>query len=310
MTELDVRPVVVAVADADHLEAALRFGAAEAATQSCGIRLVHAYHVLPTGPETALLESEDGERIARANLTEAVRQAEKVLGDRVPISSRLVRGPVVQSIVEASDDARLVVLQRRDLSRLHRVVTRSISSGVASHAEVPVAVVPDSWSRGGAPGHTVTVGIDVALRSREVLRQALVAAAARRATLRVLHSWWSPGFNDDIAFDRLASGDWRTETIGELETLLAEMRVEEQDVPVQVEVAHGRPADALVAASRHSDLVVVGRHDALIPVGSHLGPVARAVVRESQCPVLLVAPTHRHSIVRTTTTADRAAAPA
>ena len=46
----------------------------------------------------------------------------------------------------------------------------------------------------------------------------------------------------------------------------------------------------MIEASRWADLVVLGRHASIVPSGSHLGPVARAVVRESTCPVLLAAP--------------------
>ena len=53
---------------------------------------------------------------------------------------------------------------------------------------------------------------------------------------------------------------------------------------------------------RTSHLLVLGRHDPAIPIGSHLGPVARAVLRDAACPVLLAdprprthRPTHRRS---------------
>ena len=36
--------------------------------------------------------------------------------------------------------------------------------------------------------------------------------------------------------------------------------------------------------------MVVGRHDTVMPVGSHMGPVARAVLSASACPVLLADP--------------------
>jgi len=73
-----------------------------------------------------------------------------------------------------------------------------------------------------------------------------------------------------------------------------ELRADFGDVPVSIETQHGRPADSLVVASRTSVLVVVGRHDPLVPMGSHLGPVARTVLRAAECPVLLVAPSEKH----------------
>jgi nucleotide-binding universal stress UspA family protein len=57
-----------------------------------------------------------------------------------------------------------------------------------------------------------------------------------------------------------------------------------------VQVVHGRAAEALVEASADAELLVIGRHDPLVPIGSHVGPVARAVLREATCPVLLASP--------------------
>jgi nucleotide-binding universal stress UspA family protein len=46
----------------------------------------------------------------------------------------------------------------------------------------------------------------------------------------------------------------------------------------------------LVECSADAELLVIGRHDPLVPIGSHIGPVARAVLREATCPVLLATP--------------------
>ena len=65
------------------------------------------------------------------------------------------------------------------------------------------------------------------------------------------------------------------------------------DVPLEVDARHADPADALIDARRTTVLLVVGRHDAVFPMGSHLGPIARAVLREAACPVLLADPRPR-----------------
>ncbi|MCW2792304.1 MAG: Universal stress protein [Nocardioides sp.] len=294
MTDADARPVLLAIGDEKEFDAALEFAVREAKTRGTGLVLLHAYHVLPTGPETALLDFSTAERIATGTLTLAAEHATDVVAGRVELSTRLVRGPIVRSIVEASEECRLVVLQRRDLSHLSRVLTRSTSSGVAAHAHTPVAVVPEEW-RGAHGGPTgVTVGVDVPARARAILRQAVVEARARRTTLRVLHTWWSPGFFDDLETDRVGSGSWTAEVADEIRGIVDELHGDLGDVPVSIETHHGRPGDTLVEASRSSALVVVGRHDPVVPVGSHLGPVARAVLRAAECPVLVVSPTGAH----------------
>jgi nucleotide-binding universal stress UspA family protein len=63
----------------------------------------------------------------------------------------------------------------------------------------------------------------------------------------------------------------------------------------EVRVHPGRAIEAILEASDGADLLVIGRHDPLVPVGSHIGPVARAVLREATCPVLLASP-HPHRV--------------
>jgi hypothetical protein len=51
-----------------------------------------------------------------------------------------------------------------------------------------------------------------------------------------------------------------------------------------------------VDASAASSLLVVARRDPLMPFGSHLGPVVRQVLREAECPVMVVEPMLARSI--------------
>jgi hypothetical protein len=68
---------------------------------------------------------------------------------------------------------------------------------------------------------------------------------------------------------------------------------EAEGVEVVVEASHGLAAEVLLEVGRTAELLVVGRHDPLVPVGSHIGPVARAVLQDATCPVLLANPSPR-----------------
>ncbi|HEU5485226.1 MAG TPA: universal stress protein [Microlunatus sp.] len=204
MTEQNPNPVLVAVAT-DGMDAALGYAAAEATRLGCGLHLLHVVHVLPQSPEMVSADVTDYERVGRQSLNAALRLARDLIGDDTTLTSELVSGGVVHEIVRASGDARMVVLQHRDLSRLRRVVTRSVASGVAAHARVPVVSVPESWSaeRERETSPTVTVGVDVPDRAGEILRIAIDAARARGATLHVLHTWNFPTAYDDIIMARV-----------------------------------------------------------------------------------------------------------
>jgi len=173
-----------------------------------------------------------------------------------------------------------------------RVVTRSVSSGVAARSRVSVVSVPAGWSpiRSSGAVPTVTVGVDVPERSEHLLRVAAQAATGRGASLRVLHTWAFPGAYDDIMVSRPEDGEWATRATAEIQATLDRMGDDLVGVRVTIDARHGFAGDALIDAGRTSDLLVVGRHDPLIPIGSHLGPVARAVLREATCPVLLADP--------------------
>ena len=293
MTEQQSQSVVVAIGE-EPGEAALAYAAAEARSAGCGLHLVHVVQVMAQGPETVLVSVRDLQALARTRMDAAVERAEDLVGPGVPVTSEiLVDGGVVRCLVDvARRRACLVVLEHRELSRARRVVTRSVSSGVAAHTRVPVVSVPSGWQPGQSGA--VTVGVDVPERSEQVLRAAAHAARGRGAALRVLHTWSLPGGYDDIPIGPTERRERSERARSEIRSVLDGLGDELAGVDVEIDARQGHAADVLVEASRTSGLVVVGRHDPLVPIGSHLGPVARAVLREAHCPVLLAEPRPGH----------------
>ena len=288
MTEQSPKPVVVAVGH-DPFDGALAFAAREAALAGAGVRLVHAVHNAPVGPRLAPPSDAELERIGRQVLDAAVDHARGVL-DGVPVSSELRVGGIVPSIIEMAEDASMIVLQRRDLSALKRIVTSSKSSSVAAHAQVPVVSVPPGWSPDPEGARRITVGIDSPYRTGQVLSTALAEARSQGATLHVLHAWSASQPHADLVIAGTGTDSWVSETSDHVRAAINALGDEAADVSVEVEVRSIYPADALIAASRKTDLLILGRHDPLLPIGSHLGPIARAVLRDAECPVMLVDP--------------------
>jgi len=284
-------PVVVAVGQ-DPMDAALAFAADEAALTGGPLHLVHVVHSPPRGPDAALFDERELERVGREALNTALGRARDLVPAGIPVTSELHFGHVVPTLADVVKGAAMVVLQHRDLSAVRRVVTRSVSSGVAARARVPVVSVPEHWSpdRSARSEPTVTVGMDVPERSLEVLRAAAAAAARRGAVLHVLHAWSFPAVYAGIPITDEEAEKWQESATAEIQPVVEALGEEPFRVPYRVDVRRSSVADALVQASGSSDLLVVGRHDSQVPLGSHLGPIARAVLRESECPVLLVDP--------------------
>lgn len=302
MNSQNPKPVVVAVGH-DPYDSALRFAAAEATRAGCGLHLVHAVEGATEGAaqEPDLMRQlnlSDGERVGQQALAEAVRRARDLLPEDAPLTTEVAHGSVVWAVVEAAADARLLVLQRHNTSMIARVATRSASRGVAAHSHIPVASVPTgervdpgsvALPRAAA---VVTVGVDMPERCRSVLQVAAREARDRGAALHVLHTWWFPSPYDEIVRKRKRKRNdvWTKRTQLEVRAVLREIDGDLDSVPVRLDLRHAHPARALVEASQYADLVVVGRHDPLLPIGSRLGRVARTVLREADCPVLVTAP--------------------
>jgi nucleotide-binding universal stress UspA family protein len=296
MPEENPNPVIVAVGT-DPMASALRFAVTEARRAGCGVHLVHAVHHVHDGPEFVLVTESDHERLGRQVLGAALEEARDYAEGVVPVTCELVMGAPVPALVAAGDDGRMLVLAHRDLSRVKRFVTRSITSGVAARARVPVVSVPQHWAPGRfSPAEaTVVVGVDVPERSEELLRMAVHLGAARLASVQVVHAWQFANSYSEIGASREDEERRGKQTAADIQHVLDGLGDVVTGVPIHIDVRHARAADTLVEASNDTDLVVIGPHDPLVPVGSHVGPVARALLQAAECPVLIAGtrPHHR-----------------
>ena len=115
-TGAEPEAVVVAVGN-DPVDSALEYAAAEALRDGCGLHVLHAVHV--TGPRgLRWCSSRTSPRSSRSVTRRCTPRSSAPGPDRgtgAPDQLPRVRGPVVHRSCEATEDARVVVLQRRDL---------------------------------------------------------------------------------------------------------------------------------------------------------------------------------------------------
>ena len=256
-------------------DAAMAFVAAEVERYGGPVRVAHA--VLPL--ERTDLPAPPSAEVAAARL------GERLPG--VPVQAVLLRGIASSALVDASGSARRVVLQRRRRTKGH-LRTLATTGNVAAHAAAQVVVVPPEWRPDAAREPHVVVGVDDVLTSPQLLTTALEEAAVRGGRLRIVHAWFYSDTYDGVAFAGPALQRHEDELRANLTRELAPVLGHHGDVPTELVVAHGRPADVLVEASRAAGLLVLGRHRASVPWGSHLGSVVRTVLRRSECPVLVL----------------------
>jgi len=285
--------VLVAVGPDGIGDGTLEAAAAEAVRMGVGIQLLHVVHSLvPVVPER-LDEEHSVDRalttVGRAALADADQRLRAVVADRVPVRTEIVFGPVPRTIVEHGNRGRMILIEVRDAGAVERLVTRSISSAVAAHAEVPVMVVPPSWTVRVADDLPVTVGLEGAADSAEELPAAIEYARATGRPLVVLHAAWLAEPYQAVAFTSYPRQQWLEDVRQELGTALAEMAT---DVDLTLDVRWARPVEGLVKATQRSSVLVLSRRRAKRPFAAHLGPITRGVLHHAECPVLVVDRAH------------------
>jgi nucleotide-binding universal stress UspA family protein len=298
MTTDAPRPLTVAVGDSDEHVAALAYAAGEALREGRGLRLVHVVHALHTamgpGPDAILLSLEAAERAGAALLGYAAERAGELTSGRVPIETIGRSGATVEVLVELAETSERVILQHRQQSSALRVFTGSVTAGVAARSAVPVVSVPEYWTAPDAQAKAhITVAVSGSDTDSSLLDHAFATVVGRAGTLSVLHAWYLPSVYDDAVADHAAFHGWSAQARRAIDDRLVELREKYPTADVRVDVEHARPADAMVRASAHSDLLVLGRRHRAMNI-PHLGSLTRAVIRASTCPVEVV-PTPVHT---------------
>jgi nucleotide-binding universal stress UspA family protein len=202
------------------------------------------------------------------------------------VSTELATGPVVETIVEHSRRADLLVVQHRPGRRGGRL--GSTVRAVLTRASVPVAVVPAAEAGIEEPGAgSVTLGIDDPDEAPTLVRAALREAQVRGARLTVLHA--RPAHPPDDATPDESEHDRWTQRLRD--AVAAQATAAGSLVPterVRITVVHEDAAPALVEESRFAGLLVVGHRRRPRHGRDRIGPVVRDVVRHARCPVLVV----------------------
>ncbi len=295
-------PVVAGVDGTDQGLQAVRFAVAEAQRAGCGVRLVHVMpETAATAPIVPLSGFESFDKMAEQVMQQAEDTVRAAAGDGIPLERVVRPGTRVHILLEASEDARMVVLGHRDRPLRERVFTASTSTGMASRAHCPVVCIPPNWPEADQHGRIV-VGIKDPDNAAELLSLAFAAASGRRAGLRVLHAWRLQRPYDPLIARGPEVEAWTSAATDKLSAAIAGLASAFPDVEAQVDVRHEDPAAALLAATEDADLLLLARR-VHVPRVFSLGSTARALIREAHCPVEI---TPLHPARRGASSADAA----
>lgn len=266
--------IVVGVAGSTSSRAALRWALRHAARSGGAVELLH---VVPTasGPGAA-----NG---AIHLLTQAVRAA-SALAPTVAVSSRILRGDVVDSLAGATVSAAMLVVGSSS-PRSRAPGRGSVSRAVATVATCPVVLVPNT-DRRSASG--VVLGAGGSDSGRAALRFAQSEAAATGQPLTIVRAWSG---HPAGALEILAPSLHETARRA-AERLLASLAAAVSRVhplmTVGVRSTRGAVATVLVSASIGADLLVVGDTRARPGRRPGLGAVADAALDRMISPIAVV----------------------
>ncbi|MGC4112082.1 MAG: universal stress protein [Nocardioides sp.] len=279
--------VMVATSGSEASLAAVAHGAREAAARGTALELVHVVPAAVVGAPyagTALPAlRESGQRVL-ARGTELVER----LAPHVPVTTTLLIGSRAEALVHHAEGADLLVVGTAPHDVVGRLWDGSTVVGVAARAACPVLVVPPHASE--QPPGRVLVGLKDTERSEHLLAEAFALARQTQSGLRIVHAWHLASPYDEAIAERLPTPEWERHELASIEAELIDYRMTYPEVQVEVALVHGHPATIMLHESSAADVVVITRpaHGGYV---HHLGRTARALIRDSACPVLVIPPT-------------------
>jgi nucleotide-binding universal stress UspA family protein len=273
------RPLVVAGIDgsAESLAAA-RYAEAAAEMRGCDLLLVHAFPLPPPLTARETVAAMSASRVTAEKLM-ATAAAQLAISPRVHVHTLAEPGDATTVLNMIARQGEMLVLGRDDVSWGERVLRGAITSQVAPRVDCPLVVVPRGWHTGhvGKP-QPVVIALDGETSAESALSVAFREAQLRQTRLVVLHA------------EPIGTSTRDVEAAGfDLAVLLSRWKQDHPDVTVSTTLVSGDPDAELVRWSRSAGVLVVGRpHQS--GWGSWIRSVARNVMRQTHCPLIIAPP--------------------
>lgn len=285
-----MRPIVIGLDPAEPCSASLDWALNEARLRARPVVFQFARGVaLPAQSEMAL-ETIMPESLAQTIIERATAYAQNSQPS-VHVQSRVSSGSAASVLVDASNDAEVVVVGRQGYGRIAGAVLGSTSAQVAAHAHSPVVVVDTSVAP--RAGDRVVVGVDGSPANRAAIQYGFEAAHLRGVALVAVYAW-RLNVPEQVTLPWI-SKDAHRQLVAEQERVLHEALAgwaqTLPDVPVRYVVSRQLPVDRLMAEARSAGLLVVGSRGRGGFTGLLLGSVSQGVLhRPRQCPIAIAHP--------------------
>ena len=289
MNTLRSDSIIVGVDESALAGQAVRWAAEQAALESRPIRLVRAV--------TPVRGRSDNEAIAQPGAVTSLHLHDEVLltqahdivervAPQVEVEEQLEVTQPRTLLLDAAEDAHLVVLGSRGRGPLLSHLLGSVGVDVVRHAGCPVVV--HRPGRPGRVGDGIVVAVDATRDAIPVLEFAFRQASLRRQPLGIAHYVMDPRsalVGVPMVGDLAQQMEQGTLALSEAMAGLGERY---PDVQTTVRTAPGLAEYDVVTAASRADLLVVGTHQRPALDRLLVGSLATAVLEHATCPVAVV----------------------
>lgn len=282
--------LIVGVDGSDDAAAALVWAAREAELHGWPITAVLAWRILnqPHDDATAGFDPDFAAPDALEELTAAVRRA---LGDAgaAPVALLPVHELPFRALLDASDDADLLVVGTRGRGGFTSLLLGSVSQHLVHHATCPIAIVRPVGQPAIEGAERIVVGIDGSATARAALLWAIEEAVCRGAALSVVYAWQMPYVgNYPYSGPELDPALFEEPARRGLEDALDAVADLTKDIEVLPSHPMGSAASAILDVAEGADLVVVGARGLGGFSGMMLGSVSQQLAHHARCPLVII----------------------
>lgn len=276
--------IVVGVDGSAAADRALRWAVDEAVLHDAEVELVLGYVLWLHRPPSTGADREVAEEAMHAIVERNAGVLRRVTW-KTAVAPLLGR-PYADVVLEAGEDADLIVVGSRGLGGFAELLLGATSYRVAAHATAPVAVVRGGGESDPQASLGIVVGVDGSRAAVRAVRWAFAETVLRGVDVTMVHGYFAPSAAllsgvaspEQIETERTRA---RSQAEAVVHAVLADVDVPE-GVTVTPQVVAGTPAAAILGHATAGHLTVVGTR-------GH-GGIRRAVVGSTSHQVLHHAP--------------------
>jgi nucleotide-binding universal stress UspA family protein len=274
---------IVGVDGSENSVHALKWAVRHAPTRASTLRVIRAWSVPTTGGLEMMPATIDDFRPATAYefLDEVIAELEP---HGVAVEGLVTHGTASSVLLDACDDADLLIVGTRGLGGFARLLLGSTSHQCATHARIPVIAVPSTIDANAAL-ESIVVGMDASPGARCALAWTLEFAPID-VVIHTVGAWSRAGWiradleDADTDIDE-ALVEFHA-AVGEVENARSESGRTERSF------VQDHPTTALLEASSTADLLVVGERGRRGLKAALLGSATTEVLHRSDRPIVVV----------------------